>query len=96
MAINSAASLVPFLLLRELRIHLSVLFLALRHHWPSVHDDPIELGVEARAALEASDVSVDLDEGVLHDVERGFFVANVVNRAFKGSFFDAFQKIREF
>jgi hypothetical protein len=32
----------------------------------------------------------------LHDVEGRVFVADVVNRALEGTFFDAFQKIGEF
>src|SRR5690606_22326008 len=35
-----------------------------------VHDDPVEPGVEAALPFELADVAVDLDECVLHDVER--------------------------
>ena len=40
-----------------------------------VRHDSIQPGVEARVALELADVSMDLDEALLHDVERVLLIA---------------------
>ena len=38
----------------------------------------------------------ELHHAVLHDIKGRLIVSHVINRAFKSSFFNALQKVREF